>query len=141
MICDPNVLLARARCFKCIPRGMQKEVQIYLLCQWLKKKAVTPPPPSYPCGVPSNTIQISGAGTAAINQNYTNTSPVLWTSQDGIWFLSFEHDAWIITNAPGNAESYYPSGLFPCEWFFDTNGEHYFVDSNGDSPAPTGKYV
>lgn len=32
--CTPNDLLNEARCFRCIPAGMQREVQIYLLCQW-----------------------------------------------------------------------------------------------------------
>ena len=30
---DPNVLMEKAKCFKCIPAGMQAEVQIYLLCK------------------------------------------------------------------------------------------------------------
>lgn len=29
--CDPNDLMAEAKCFKCIPNGMQPEVMIYLL--------------------------------------------------------------------------------------------------------------
>lgn len=33
MNCDPNDLVQQARCFKCIPPGMQKEVMTYLLCQ------------------------------------------------------------------------------------------------------------
>lgn len=32
-LCDPDDLVNHARCFKCIPKGMQREVQIYLLCQ------------------------------------------------------------------------------------------------------------
>jgi hypothetical protein len=37
MTCDPNTLMEAAKCFRCIPKGMTKEVMIYLLCQWLKK--------------------------------------------------------------------------------------------------------
>ena len=29
--CDPSVLTEEAKCFKCIPTGMQNEVVIYLL--------------------------------------------------------------------------------------------------------------
>ena len=32
--CDANALLQVARCFKCIPQGMQLTVMPYLLCQW-----------------------------------------------------------------------------------------------------------
>lgn len=53
MNCDPNTLLAAAKCFKCIPRGMLPEVQISLLCQWaqgggcpLPAKATNPLPAS-----------------------------------------------------------------------------------------------
>lgn len=31
--CDPNVLAALARCFKCLPGSTLQEVQTYLLCQ------------------------------------------------------------------------------------------------------------
>lgn len=33
--CEPNDLLEAAKCFKCIPSGMQPEVIIYLLNQML----------------------------------------------------------------------------------------------------------
>lgn len=33
--CEPNDLLLQAKCFKCIPFGMQNEVIIYLLNQLL----------------------------------------------------------------------------------------------------------
>lgn len=29
--CDPNALLDAAKCFKCIPKGLEPEVMIYLL--------------------------------------------------------------------------------------------------------------
>lgn len=37
--CDPNELMAAARCFRCIPKGLQRAVQLYLLCQIVKKKS------------------------------------------------------------------------------------------------------
>lgn len=36
--CDPNELMAAAKCFRCIPKGLQRAVQLYLLCQIVKKK-------------------------------------------------------------------------------------------------------
>lgn len=42
MNCDPNTLMANARCLKCIPAGTQKEVQIYLICQWLNNNESIP---------------------------------------------------------------------------------------------------
>lgn len=34
--CDPNDLMEAAKCYKCIPAGMQPEVIIYLLNQLLE---------------------------------------------------------------------------------------------------------
>lgn len=34
--CDTNDLMAAAKCYKCIPTGMQNEVIIYLLAEILK---------------------------------------------------------------------------------------------------------
>lgn len=45
MNCDPNTLMAAAKCFKCIPKKMLPEVQIYLLCQWANASAT-------PCVLP-----------------------------------------------------------------------------------------
>lgn len=33
-------LAEKAKCYKCIPRGRVKQVVIYLLCKWLKKKVI-----------------------------------------------------------------------------------------------------
>lgn len=43
MNCDPNTLMAAAKCFKCIPRGTIPEVQISLLCQWANAAGETAP--------------------------------------------------------------------------------------------------
>lgn len=32
--CDPNDLMAAAKCYRCIPKGSLQEVMIYLICQW-----------------------------------------------------------------------------------------------------------
>lgn len=34
---DPNVLMQQAACFKCIPSGMLKEIQVMLLCNIVNK--------------------------------------------------------------------------------------------------------
>ena len=50
MICDHAQLILAANCFRCIPRGSQKEVQIYLLSQWVG--CLVPTPPTPPVGPP-----------------------------------------------------------------------------------------
>lgn len=42
MNCDPNALLAAARCFSCIPKGKLREVIVYLFCQW--ENSIPPAP-------------------------------------------------------------------------------------------------
>jgi hypothetical protein len=49
--CDPQALINSAVCFdKCIPPGAQREVALYLLCQWANAASaptpVPPPPPA-----------------------------------------------------------------------------------------------
>lgn len=43
MNCEPSYLMQEARCFRCIPHGMQREVSIDLLCRWAKSGG-TPTP-------------------------------------------------------------------------------------------------
>jgi hypothetical protein len=38
MNCDPNYLMAQAKCFRCIPKGKLREVMIYLLCAIAKAR-------------------------------------------------------------------------------------------------------
>lgn len=45
--CDPNDLMAAAKCFKCIPGGMQNEVIIYLLANILNAETGASMEPSY----------------------------------------------------------------------------------------------
>ena len=47
MTCDPKELVKLAKCMVCIPRNMRSAVKLYLLCQWLKKKANPVAPFSY----------------------------------------------------------------------------------------------
>ena len=41
--CDPNALLEAAKCFKCIPVGMQNPILIYLLSESLVVEGGTVP--------------------------------------------------------------------------------------------------
>jgi hypothetical protein len=47
MNCDPQALMAAAKCYRCIPAGMLPEVQISLLCQWLNASQAVPKVFSY----------------------------------------------------------------------------------------------
>lgn len=44
--CEPNDLLAEAKCFKCIPAGAQNEVIIYLLSKILEDATGTATTPA-----------------------------------------------------------------------------------------------
>jgi hypothetical protein len=134
--CDPQALINSAVCFdKCIPPGAQREVALYLLCQWSNAaSAPTPvPPPTYPCGVPSNTIQISGAGIPEINNQYTYGTDGYWRTSDYSWQIYFNGSTWaIIDELLGNTYYSTPLASFPCVW---TLGPY------GTNPAPTGLYI
>lgn len=55
MICEPQELINAARCFKCLPRGMHKPVQIMLLANLIG--CITPITP--PCIVPPAPLDLS----------------------------------------------------------------------------------
>lgn len=124
MNCDPKTLVESAKCFRCIPNGMSKQVMIYLLCQWANKS-------SFPCGQPSNTITLTGGGTASVNQNYVwnaglsewvgvTTPGVTISLAAGVWIILLELQ--ILYQSTGEQ--------FPCEW----------TTVGGADPAPTGAY-
>ena len=137
--CDPQALINSAVCFdKCIPPGAQREVALMLLCNWAQAaSAPTPvPPPTYPCGVPSNTIQISGAGRPGVDGNY------VWDAPSGSWVQLPAHNCAIQTDGVNyflvdfstGASDYYNSSAanFPCIWT---------VGNTNQPPAPTGQYI
>lgn len=41
---DPNVLMEAARCYKCIPPGLQRSILIFLIAQWAQHQHPIPPP-------------------------------------------------------------------------------------------------
>jgi len=127
---DPSALLQAAACMRCLGPGAQREVQIYLLTQWANMETGS----AVGCGAVSNTISITGAGTAAVNQTYTKTDARTFTSADGNWFLEFDGVSWLIENIA--AVVYYEAtgSAFPCVWTLGTG-------DSGQAPAPTGQYL
>lgn len=124
MNCDPNALMAAARCVRCIPSGMLPEVQLYLICKWAGA-VVVPNPPS---PVVTNIIQISGAGEAGVNQIYTRSGNG-WISADGLYTINAYGDNGIRDQT---GHDLYGSINFPFTW---EDGH------SGLSPAPTGVYL
>lgn len=66
MNCDPATLVNLARCLSCVPRGMQAEVQLYLLCQWANSGGAPP------CTLPTAPVDL---GASAGNAQVTLTWP------------------------------------------------------------------
>ena len=125
--CDPKALLEAARCFRCLPKDVVRAIKISLLCRWASQPKG--------CGTPSDTITISGAGTAGANQNYTYTSPGLWVgATDSTYTLNTSGAGWAIKKSgPPVHNLYYTTAEdFPCTWT---------VFTEGADPAPTGMYV
>jgi Leucine-rich repeat (LRR) protein len=97
MNCDPNSLMAAARCFSYLPKGDLLEMQIHLLCQW--HNHLTPPGPEKPVN--------PGPGDAAANvtQCGTPANPFILSWADGgggttgydVWF----NGAQVAFNQPG----------------------------------------
>lgn len=140
MTCDPKSLMDQARCFRCLPAGELRGVMIYLLCSWLKRKEPPEPPgPDYPCGVPSNTIEISGGGFPG-NGIYTwNPSISLWLNlADPNYYIYFDakNGWWSLFWAADVDQDIYTSttDIFPCTWSVVQNDPP-------SPPAPTGQYI
>lgn len=135
MNCSANDLIQASRCFRCIPPGSQREVQIYLLCQWASN-------PNF-CGTPSDLITLSGAGDANANGLYTkngvsngqprfeNTNNYTITWSDSL--IATLGMAWLVQNNNADVLYYTSPALFPCRW------NVYTVDIPSP-PAPTGVY-
>jgi len=54
MTSDPNTLMQQAACFRCLPPGMQREAQIYLLAKWAN--AADQPTGSFSYSPPDATV-------------------------------------------------------------------------------------
>jgi len=126
MTTDPNTLMARASCFRCIPRDARKEVMVYLMCQWSNN-----PTPVPPCGIPSSNLTLSGAGTAGVNQNYTKDSSTHWTGTNNAYTLQLVGGSWRVVFNGVTILYITQPGNFPCTW----TGEP------GLAPFPSGLYV
>jgi hypothetical protein len=131
-------LLAAAACYaKCIPCGMALSVAGFLANQVADGG-------SYPCGMPTGSFQLSGAGNVAVNQIYTyDALHNRWQSADGNYMVlysnAFSPYRWHLYQWAGfPVEALYSSfaALFPCDWFIDV--PHGDV---GPLPVPTGHYV
>jgi hypothetical protein len=57
MNCDPNALIEAAKCFRCLPPGMTREMLVYLLCQWANSTACTLPTAPVDLGVTAGDSQ------------------------------------------------------------------------------------
>lgn len=124
--CAPSDLVAAARCVSCLPVGIERAVRVALLCEWANKEVG----PVFPCGVPSDTIEITGAGMVGANQIYTFNDPARWIGSDPTWELDLISGIWYLTSGHAMGLRYIAVD-FPCTWVVNT----------GDPPAPTGHYV
>lgn len=86
------------------------------------------------CGVPSNTVQIIGAGFSDADGFYTKQANGSWLQNGPNGnTITFGGGIWTLTGQLANAYQT-PINAFPCTWVD--------VATNiGQSPPPTGKYV
>ena len=135
MNCDPAELASLSRCY-CFG-SKWRSVLAYIYCQWANNLT-----PSYPCGVPSHRIKISGAGSSGANQFYSWVNDNLWSGEtDPNWQLG--HIAgfpWVVRLLGIPSQFYYfsPELEFPCPWSLDDERGGTGV---GSLPSPTGQYV
>lgn len=127
-------LLDAAKCFHCIPKGMQSEVQLYLT--WVWSGGATPPSA---CGTPSNLILITGAGVPEVNQTYAPNP--LEPEANWIGVADSHYDlvltvinTWEIRRGLPGPDRYYTTTpeLFPCQWA---------IIGDAAGPAPSGYYL
>ena len=127
MNCDPAELASLSRCY-CFG-SKWRSVMAYIYCQWANNLG-----PDYPCGTPSNRIQIVGAG-AIIPEFWFQLSPTTWkpeSAEPPSVQILLAGGIWRIYYFPGLPMYYSTSLQFPCVWTTDTAGT---------PPAPTGQYV
>lgn len=95
-----------------------------------------------PCGKPTNTIAISGAGDPGTNQNYAlgiqpayAAYPVFvgLTNNDYVIDPTLSPSFIFFQTTPGNWNAYYQSVLYPCTWIQAGGGP--------DPQPPTGQFV
>jgi hypothetical protein len=114
-------LVSLARCFDCIPREMRSAVKLWLLYQWANVNIPT-----------ECTVILSGAGTAGVNQTYTQVSDTKY-SGSSIFDLVLDSGTWSVVAKSGGLAGYYISEAdFPGG-----------IWSKGIAtlPVPTGQWV
>ena len=85
----------------------------------------------FPCGAPSNTIQISGAGSGLANDVYTLSSPNVFSGS--FCTIGLQAGNWQIVNNFTSLVLYSTDPtIFPCTWN---------TEPDGLDPAPTGQYI
>lgn len=171
--CDESALTAMSRCSHCIPNGLQERVKTFLLAtiaggsmdaDTLVNDSVylAGVPPGlfpmiegtlaglwsgasvYPCGTPSNMIEITGAGNPNFNSTYALVGGLYWLStyddgSGGYYRLyppgSIDPLVWCMTYVLfGPPTVYYRStDATPCHWVTDPVW--------GTDPPPTGQYI
>lgn len=137
MNCDPSALMGAAKCYQCIPPGQRGSVMTYLECQWANRES-----PEFPCGIPSDYINISGTFIPEKNGLYVKTSSVLWTGPSYViggenieYTLAFTGSFWelIATSSIFGPTTWYTSSAidFPCTWISEAPLQ----------PPATGEYI
>lgn len=127
MDCSPNALAAASRCY-CLPADRARAAQIYSLCAWASEEVVEG------CGDPSNVIRITGAGTAAVNQDYTETTPGVYVGANPQYEIVFDGVRWLLQLSNLHGPLYFSLGSnFPCTW--------RRIEEAGHAPSPTGQWI
>lgn len=84
------------------------------------------------CGTPSATINLSGAGVAGVNTEFTEDGPGLWIEGSLSFEIQLSGGVWSIVNNALEVLYTTPEASFPCSWS---------VGPDGVDPAPTGTYA
>lgn len=84
------------------------------------------------CGTPSATINLSGAGEAGVNTQFTQDGPELWLEAGLNFEIQLIGGTYRIVNLAVEVLYTTPEALFPCSWS---------VGPDGVGPAPSGAYV
>lgn len=87
MVCDPNSLLAAAKCFQCLSEKELKQVSVYLLCQISTNGGggggASPQLVTYTAGTPANPPDVT---KPAIAYDPTGNLPILgWNTSTLSW--------------------------------------------------------
>jgi hypothetical protein len=83
---SPQGLLAYAECDLCFTEGSMFDAMEMALMDLFFQS----------CGIATNSVTVSGAGTSGANQVYTKTSSIRWDASDGVWSIQFTGGQWKI---------------------------------------------